>query len=172
MNDPEHIEFAYPRWFAVAALWLWLPLLALIILTIVSSGLFALHTAHAKASLDLLAYAQAMLVICVGVWMGGSFVHWVRDRHAFHSRYQLSESGILVQTTGTEERLCLWSDIDRCVDSRLGRYVKLWSPKLSDPVTLQFGTSGSPRVSPAEKLGMARRLVREKLGSKYEKIWW
>ena len=172
MSYPVYIEFAYPRWFAVAALWLWLPLLALIIVAIVASGLFGLYTAHARSSLDLSAYAQAMLVTCVGIWMGGSFVHWVRDRHAFRCRYQLSESGILVQVAGTEERRCLWSDIDKCVDSRLGRYVKLWSSKLADPVVLQFGTAGSPRVSPAEKLGMARSLVREKLSSKYERNWW
>lgn len=172
MDYLEHIEFAYPRWFAVAALWLWLPLLALIILLIVASGLFALHAAYARAPLDLFAYAKALLITCVGAWMGGSFVHGVRDRDAFHTRYLLSESGILVQTAGIEERLCLWPDIDKCVDSRLGRYVKLWSSKLSQPVTLQFGTPGSPRVSPTEKLDMARQLIREKIGSKCEKIWW
>jgi hypothetical protein len=172
MNDPEYIEFAYPRWFSMAAPWLWLPFLALIILLIVASGLFALHTARARATLDLLTYAQGIIVVCVGAWMGGSFVHWVRDRHAFRSRYRLSESGILVQTTDTEERLCLWSDIDRCVDSRLGQYIKLWSSTLSDPVTLMFGTPGSPPAPPTEKLGMARRLIREKLGSKYERTWW
>ena len=171
MNVPEQIEFVYPRWFASVALWLWLPLLALLILVTIASAPFGFYAAHNMMP-DPYAYAQAALVTCVGVWMGGSFLHWVRDRHAFHTRYLLSENGILIQCGETEEHLCLWSDIAKCGDSRLRRYIRLWSPRLSQPVVLMFGTSGLPQVSPTEKFAMTRQFIREKIGSKCEKIWW
>lgn len=172
MNRPDDIEVAYPRWFAAAALWLWLPMLAFIILVILASGAFGIFSAHSRTSLDLLAYAQPLLIIGVGVWMGGSFIHWVRDRHAFQSRYVLSDKGVLVQARGIEDRFCSWSEFDACIDSRLGRYIELRSSTLPQPVTLMFGTPGSPRVSPTAKLELARQLTREKLGSKCERTWW
>ena len=172
MDRPSEILFAYSRWFGALSPWLWLTPVALVILIILAAAFLGLHTAYAQTGEGLLPSLRALAVLAAGVWMSASFVYWIRDRHAYRTRYLLTGTAVLVKSLRGDETSLSWSDFDRAVDSRVGRCIQLFSSRLDKPVTLVFGTPGYPGLAPRHKLDVARRLVRDKLGERYSRVWW
>jgi hypothetical protein len=170
MESSSAIEFSYPAWFR-DLLWLWLLLLGAIIVVLDAAALFGLYSVYTSTRASPFRYAQGVVVLGTGAWMTMSFIHWVRDRHAFRTRYVLTEQSVIVEPHDGLAVSMGWPEFDCAVECRLCRYIRLSAPRLEHSVVLTFGAKGGSALPPREKFDTAVRLIQEKLGRRYARTW-
>ena len=170
MDRPREIEFASPGLIGSLKVWVGLPVIGLVIVLIAVAafnGLFATG-GYSKARF----YLEGIMLLGFDLWLATWFVQVVRNRHAFTTRYVLSEFGVVVKPPEIPQRQISWSDFESSVEYRALRYIQLVSAQLDRPVTLMFGSPGSPSVDAFEKFRLARELLSRKLGSRFRRQWW
>ena len=160
------LEYSYGRWGAVM-IYLGLPFIGAIIAILLACSVLLLFTPDSSLLLRL----QSLVGVGIAVWMGASEFHWIRDRHAFTTRYSLSEAGVFMESTEGSGVLVPWSEFDQSVDCRGLRFISLAGSGVERPVVLIFGTPGMPGVSPVEKAQLSRDLIARHLGSRLLKRW-
>jgi hypothetical protein len=164
MSEP--LEYTYGGWGALM-LYLALPFIGAIVATLLTCSLLMLFAADSTIWIRL----QALFGVGISMWMGASLFHWIRDRHAFKTRYSLSEAGVFVEGRQGSGAFIPWSNFSGGVDCRGLRFISVSGGDLERPVVLLFGTPGSPSVSPTEKARLARELISRHLGSRLLTRW-
>jgi hypothetical protein len=113
-------------------------------------------------------YLSGFVLIPIGAWMFLTGVHLRRDRHAFVTRYVLSDDGIEISTSNSPPNSLSWTQINSGYQSRLLRYFRLASPGLEPSIVLIFGAP--PKVNAmagGHKYGRTRDLLIQKLNGRF-----
>ncbi|MBE0448874.1 MAG: hypothetical protein IBX64_12435 [Actinobacteria bacterium] len=158
MEEEQIVTFGYPYKLGYAMIWIGLPLLGVIILILFCASIFWLYQLEIGSDEFLFDLLKGGLVLGVSIWMLASFFHWCRDRHAFVTEYTLSQCGVYVEASAGPSFKVPWTEFECAVDNFTLRYIKIYSKNLDRPVTLLFGTPGTPH-----NYELAKELVRSKL---------
>jgi hypothetical protein len=113
----------------------------------------------------------ALFLLAIGSWMLLNGLHLRRDRHAFRTRYVLTDEGIQVNPADLPAQTLSWTQFTGAYHSRLLRYLRLSAPSVVPDVVLIFGAPPKPGRDGQPKYVLTRNLIAEKLGDRYLKGW-
>src|SRR3954469_259173 len=170
MNNQEEISFKYPYKIGHLMIWFGLPFIGLLISILIGATCYWLYSLKFNAEGFYISLFKGVVLLGVSLWMLASFVHWVRDRHAFITSYTLSDNGIFIELSSGIKQQISWSDFDFAIDHWTLRYIKIFSIKSEKPVTLIFGTPGKPNKNATANYELAKILVSSRL--KVIKKYW
>ena len=114
---------------------------------------------------------RAVFLFAVGAWMGLVGLHLRRDRHAFRTRYVLTDAGIEVSAEEKLAQIVPWSAISSAHQSRLLRYFRLASSLTSPDVVLIFGAPPKVGINGQMKYAQTRATLTVKLGDRLIREW-
>jgi hypothetical protein len=148
------LSFSVPVILAISLFTLLLTLAALLLLPLTIANAF-----------------RAAFVFGLGSWMGLVGLHLRRDRHAFRTRYVLTDGGIEVSAEEKPAQLVPWSEISSAHQSRLLRYFRLDSSLVSPDIVLIFGAPPKVGINGQMKYAQTRAIIAAKLGDGLIKDW-
>jgi hypothetical protein len=140
-------SFSVPVLLAISLFTLLLTLAALLLLPLTIANAF-----------------RAAFVFGLGSWMGLVGLHLRRDRHAFRTRYVLTDAGIEVGVEEKPVQFVPWSEISSAHQSRLLRYFRLASRLVSRDIVLIFGAPPKVGTNGQMKYAQTRAIIAAKLG--------
>src|ERR1700683_3199162 len=114
---------------------------------------------------------RAVFLLGLGAWMGLVGLHLRRDRHAFRTRYVLTDAGIEVSAEEKPAQIVPWSAISSAHQSRLLRYFRLASSLTSPDVVLIFGAPPKVGINGQMKYAQTRATLTVKLGDRLIREW-
>lgn len=135
---------------------------------IIGIGLFMLALAVGSFFLPTTSanVLSAVVLLPIGGWVTLLGLQMRRDRHAFFSRYVLSDTGIDITSADSSTRSVPWSNFTSAYQSRLLRYFRLESPGMSPNVVLTFGAPPKSQMTIQPKYMQTAALLHQKLGDR------
>jgi hypothetical protein len=164
VSEEEQLEYA-PMWGGATTMYLASPLLVTVVVLIGGGAILMILDRTDPWNIII-----GLVGVVLSAWLGASCIHWLRDAHAFSTRYRLSREGVTLERKGLKESV-LWPQIDFAVECKSLRHFKLHSALLSRPIILMFGAGGYPRMDPGQKGASVRALLQEMLGERFRSGW-
>jgi hypothetical protein len=117
-------------------------------------------------------YLSAIILIPTGGWMFLNGLHLRRDRHAFTTRYVLSDEGVDISAMDLPRKTLAWSQVSSGYHSRLLRYFSLEAADIQPRVVLVYGAPPKANAMAGQlKYRQTRDLLSQKLDGRFISGW-